>query len=199
MPEVYEYSEGFQLKILALLARDKATYAIYKELIKPQYFKNAIHIDIARMLHEHYDREMLRARKSGSLVNAPTVEVLLEELRKLTKSNKKKKDLLEQYVDDIMDMAEMDLSDSEYIKDSISEFGKRRALELAIMESVDILESDDPQYAEIEERVKKALLVGEDLSDLGTDYFSNAGERMAQYSEGSDGVRRVPTGLVLTG
>jgi replicative DNA helicase len=195
MPDVYEFSEGFQLKILALMARDKGFYVIYKDVLKPKYFRKDIHIDIARIIHDHYERELDRAKRKGTEVNPPTLEVLWEEIRKLTHNNERKKKLKQQYEDTAVDIWEVDLSDAEYIKESVIAFGKRAAMEHAILESVEEIEKGTQDYAIIEERIRAAIMVGEDISDLGMDYFEQAPERMEMYSQGTDGVRRVPTGL----
>lgn len=195
MPERYEYSEGFQFKILALMTRDKGFYVIYKDIIKPKYFQSAVHMDMVRIVHEHYEREFDRSRQKGTEVNAPTLEILWEEVRKLTKNSPTKKKLKDIYNDSILDIYEQDLSDSEYIKESVVEFGKTRAIEEAILESFNELEKESTDYALIEEKISTAIRVGEDISDLGTDYFETAEERMQIYAEGIDGVKRIPTGL----
>lgn len=199
MSDVYSFSEGFQLKILALVARDKATFISYRDVIKPKYFKKDIHIDLARIIHNYYDTEMDRAKIKGTEVNPPTLEVLWEEIRKLTNANKNKSKLREQYEDCAIDIMNMDLSDAEYIKDSLIEFGKNAAIEHAILESVDEItrgrEKGGVDYNKIEGLISSAIRVGEDIGDLGVDYFETAEERMENYKQGIEGVRKVPTGM----
>lgn len=196
MPEVYQFSETFQGKILALLMRDKATFLSYHSVVKPSYFRKTVHVDLARIIHEFYEGELQRSKAKGTPVNPPTMEVLFEEVRKLTANNKTKAKLKDQYQDEICDLVDMDLSDKEYIKDNLIRFGKRAALEQAILKSVDDIEKDVEDFSEVEERISKAIRIGEDISDLGTDFFTTAEERMKLYQSGSDGVRRIPTGLV---
>jgi hypothetical protein len=194
--DVYPYSEGFQMKILAMMARDRGFYVTFKEILEPKYFRKDLHIDFARILHDHYEMELNRAKAKGTEVNPPTLEVLFEEIRKLTDRNKNKSKIKDQYHDEIVNMMDCDLSDAEYVKDSVISFGRRAAMEMAILESVDILEKgDEEKYSEVEDKVRKALAVGEDISDLGTDYFEQAEERTKMYEQGIDGVRRIPTGL----
>jgi replicative DNA helicase len=193
--EVYEFAEGFQLKILASMARDRSFFITYQEILEPKYFRKDIHIDMARILHDYYEQEMARAKKKSTDVNPPTLEVLFEEVRKLTK-NPKKAQIRDQYQDAIVDMVELDLSDIEYVKDSVISFGRQAAMQHAILESVDILESGkEEDFAKIEEKIRHALSVGEDIEDLGTDYFEEAEQRTQEYATGTDGTRRVPTGL----
>jgi replicative DNA helicase len=193
--DVFQYSEGFQMKILAMMARDKSFYITYKDVLQPKYFRKDIHIDLARILHDYYEQEMLRAKKKGSQVNSPTLEVLFEEVRKLTQ-NPKKAPIKSMYQDEVLDLVDADLSDAEYIKDTVVSFGRRAALERAILESVDVLEKgDEGDYKDIETKVRNALSVGEDIEDLGSDYFEEAEERIKEYEQGTDGIKRVPTGM----
>lgn len=199
MSESYEFSEGFQRKILALMARDKQTFTMYQEVLKPSYFKNELHVDLARIIHDHYEVENNRAKTKKTEVSAPTLEVLFEEIRRLTKNNKKKAQLKDQYQEEILELMDEDLSDAEYVKDSLVRFGKEAAIQRAILESVDEIErgrdSKDVDYGVIEEKIRDAVQVGENMDDLGTLYFEEAEDRMKSYGEGSDGVRRIPTGL----
>lgn len=177
------------------MARDRTIFTTYRGVLQPSYFKNSIHIDLCRVIHDHYDRETDRSKKKNTDVVPPTTEVLFEEVRKMTKGNKKKIELIGQYQDTVLDMQEIDLSDREYISDSLIDFGRKAAMERAILASAEELESNDPDYGKIEGFVEEAQKVGQDISDLGTDYFEEAEERMEDYASGTDGVRRVPTGL----
>ena len=190
---IYKFSESYQLKILSLLARRKDIFITYREVIKPQYFRKDIHIDLARIIFNFYDTEIDRSSIHGTEVNSPTFDVLIEEVRKLCKGPKAK--LAGQYALDVADLVEMDLSDAEYVKDSIIAFGKRSAIEHAILASVDVIEKGTEDYSDIEDMITKAIRVGDDISDLGTDFFEDAESRMKIYSTGTDGVRRIPTGM----
>jgi len=193
MAEVYQFAEGFQMKILSLMARDKSFFAAYRDVLQPKYFRKDVHIDMARILSDYYETELKRAQLKKTPVNTPTLTVMWEEMRKLVDGNEKKKKIRNDYEDCIADMMEADLSDAEYIKDSVVKFGKDAAMRHAILESVDDLEKGD--FDSINERVGKALRVGDDLADLGMDYFEEAEERTKMYALGTDGIRRVPTGL----
>jgi len=196
MADMYPFAEGFQLKILAMMARDKAFYTTFKEILKPKYFREDVHIDVARMIHEHYDREHQRARDKKTEINAPTLHVLWEEMKKLVVPNKVKNAIRHDYENCLLDIMEAELTDAEYIKESVIEFGRRSAMEHAILESAEDIGKGNPDYPKIEDRIKEAVRVGEDIGDLGVDYFEEAEERTARYEQGIDGVERVPTGLI---
>ncbi len=195
MPDVYQFSEGFQAKILSLMMRDKGAYISYNSVVKPAYFRSEIHVDLARIINNFYEAELQRSKEKGTPVNSPTVEVMFEEVRKITSKNKTKAKLKDQYQDEVLSLAEMDLSDKEYVKDNLIKFGRRAALEQAILQSVDEIEKGVEDFSTVEDRISKAVRVGEDVSDLGVDYFETSEERMKSYEAGSDGVRRIPTGL----
>lgn len=199
MAEVYYFADGFQLKILALMARDKGTYISYESVLQPKYFRNTIHIDLARIVREHYEKEIQRAKLRGTDISSPTLEVLGEEVRKLLARDKKRSALRKEYIETMVDIMDVDLSDMEYIKESLVSFGKESAMEIAILEAAEEIEKGrnkgNIDYAKIEQSITDAVRVGEDLSDLGMDYYETAEERMEVYASGSDGVRRVPTGM----
>jgi len=148
---------------------------------------------MARLLHDFYETELRRSKSKKTEVNAPTIEVLWEEMRRLLQNNEKKSKLRHEYEDCIVDMMDIDLSDREYIKDSVVKFGKDAAMRHAILESVDHLQKGD--FETINDLITKALRVGDDLTDLGVDFFEEAEERMKLYAQGTDGTRRIPTGL----
>lgn len=177
------------------MARDKGTFVSYEDVVKPMYFRKAIHVDLSRIIHEHYEREMNRAKLRNTPVNTPTVQVLWEEIRKLVTGNKAKEAIRRQYEDAVLDMFDADLGDAEYIKDNLVQFGKQAALERAILESVDELEKGTVDYGKIEEKISLAIQVGEGIDDLGTAYFETAEQRAEQYSHKTDGVRRIKTGM----
>ena len=192
--DVYKFSEGFQSKILALMARDKNIFITYRSVFKPQYFRKDLHIDLARIIINFYEAELARMSKFGTEVMPPTKDVLLEEIRKLCESSSVKKKIKEQYDKEVDSLCSLDLSDSGYVLDNIVQFGKKAALEHAILKSVDVIEKDG-DFEDVRTQIDNALQVGEDISDLGVDYFATIEERMEMYSKGSDGTPRVPTGL----
>src|SRR5690606_11609401 len=154
------FSESFQEKILALSWREPSFYVIYKDCIKPQYFESDIHIDISRILVNYYEKYN----------SSPTLEVMSEEVRQLTESSKIKKELSEDYAKCINRLVNLDLSDASYVKDKVIAFGRKQALTEAILKSVDDLKSST-DFSVVEQRIKEANQVGQDIGDLGTFYF----------------------------
>ena len=185
---VYKYTTQVQLKILTLLWRDEQSYNLYRETIKPKYFSKSIHIDLCRIIFDYHD-------KYGT---SPTLDALVEETTQMCEKTKSKQKLEDDYLETIAQMSEMELHDIEYIKDKILSFGKRQALVDAVLESAEILEKQpDTQYNQIEKLVKDAMLVGEDVNDLGLDVYDDIEERFLGYLNDDDVIERIPTGMEM--
>lgn len=185
---IYKYTTQVQLKILALLWRDEQSYTMYRETIKPKYFSKSIHIDLCRIIFDYHE-------KYGT---SPTLDALVEETVQMCEKTKSKQKLEEEYLETLEQMAEMEFHDIEYIKDKILSFGKRQALVDAVLESAEILEKKpDTQYNQIADLVKNAMLVGEDVSDLGLDVYENIEERFLGYLNDDDVIERIPTGMEM--
>lgn len=181
---MYEFSDSFQEKILALTWREPSFYVIYKDCLKPQYFESAVHIDIARMITQYYEKYDL----------SPTVEAMKEEVRILTNGSKIKKENETEYLECLNRLVEADLSDARYVKDKVITFGRKQALTEAILKSVDDLKKAE-DFGVIENRIKEANQVGQDIGDLGTFYFDNIDERLEAYDRRD--VEKIPTGIDL--
>lgn len=183
---IYKYTPTVQLKILALLWRDAQSYTLYKETIKPKYFTKSTHIDLCRIIFDYYDKYK----------KCPTKDALVEEVSLMCSKTSSKQKIIDDYLSTINTMSELNLEDIDYIKDKILSFGKRQALVDAVLESAEILEKKpDTQYNQIEKIVKDAILVGEDVNDLGIDLYDNIEERFNSYLEEEDVIERIPTGI----
>lgn len=183
--DVYDFSSTFQSKILSLLWRDATCYALYQEVIKPKYFESEIHIDLARIILNFYEK----------YETPPTLEAMFEEVRTLCTSSKVKKEKFKDYVKEVDVLADMDLTDMEYVKDKIVEFGRRQALTQAIFDSIDDVKAGK-NFEKVEARIKEANQVGVDLGDMGMDYFEQIDERVDEIYNKPD-AEKIPTGVEL--
>lgn len=179
---IYSFTDSMQEKILTVLWRDSNSYFIYRECIKPKYFRKAVHIDLCRIIFEYWDR----------YEKPPTLDVLVEEVSQLLEKSKTKQNLEEEFIDTLTRMAQMNLEDLEYVKDQIIEFGKKQAMIEAVVEGAEIIEKNG-EYEKVEELVKNAVRVGEDNSDIGTFVFENIEERLESYNKEEDVIERIPT------
>lgn len=181
---VYTFTTAIQEKILYLLWIDKQSYVMYYDLIKPQYFKKAHHIDLCRIILDYW-------QEYGC---PPTKEVLEQEVANLVSRSKSKQKIEAEYYACIERMSNMDLADYDYIKERIFEFGKKQALIEAIMECADLLENGRvTDYDKISDIIRNAQQAGEDVNDLGVDYWDNVDERIDSYSVDEDVIERFPT------
>jgi len=181
----YEFTDTFQDKILAVLWRDSENFPIYKECVKPRYFKNNVNIDVCRIIFEYWEKYS----------QPPTLDVLIEEVSYLLKSSKVKANLKKDYISLLSNLSEFDLEDLYYIKDKIIDFGKRQAIIEAVVESAKLIEKNkDGNYYKVEKLIKEALRVGEDITNMGIDVFENIEERFEKYIQSEDVVEHITTG-----
>lgn len=185
MSKAYEFTEALQEKILSVLWKDVSSYQLYKDCVKPWYFKTAVHTDICKIIHDYWDKY----RKP------PTLDVLVEEVNRISAKSKVKQKLGEEYATALANMLENSLEDIEYVKEKIVDFGRKQAMIEAIIKSSQLVEKNpDTNYHKIEEMVKSALMVGEDVGKLGSFMFEGIEERITSYLNGEDVIPRITTG-----
>ena len=183
---VYNFTDSLKRKILAALWRDQHAFNLYRDVVKPKYFQNPILVDICRVVFSYYDQYN----------QVPTLDALTQEVTDLCRRTKRKEVALAEYKDTVEFMSEVSLDDLDYIKDKIVAFGKRQALIDSIVEAMDILEKEpEAQYPKIQSLVKDALMVGENVYDLGTNIYENVEERFVSYLNDDDVIERIPTGI----
>jgi replicative DNA helicase len=181
---MYDFSESFQEKILAMLWRDQTFFALYQEVIKPQYFEKDIHIDLARIIINFYEKYNL----------SPSLEAMMEEVRTLCSSSKIKKEKFKDYLSCVDHLIEMNLADLEYVRDKVIHFGQKQALTNAIMDSVEDIQKGD-NFERVKQRIDEASQVGQNIGDFGSFYFDTIDARIAAYSQRL--LEKVPTGVDL--
>ena len=70
----------------------------------------------------------------------------------------------------------------DWLLDEFEQFSRHRALERAILESADLLETGD--YGPVERLIKDAIQISLN-KDMGTDYFENPRERLTKLKDGN--------------
>ncbi len=185
MSGIYDYSTTFQEKILAMLWRDSTFYALYQDVIKPQYFEMDIHMDLSRIVLNFYEK----------YETPPSLEAVLEEIRVLCSTSKVKKEKFKDYLGTVENLVEMNLSDIEYVRDKVVTFGQKQALTEAILESVDDVQKGT-NFEKVKHRIDEASQVGQNIGDLGTFYFQSLEERIPSFYSRRD-IDKVPTGVDL--
>lgn len=181
---VYEFTETFQEKILAMLWRDSTFFTLYQEVVKPKYFEKDIHIDLARIIFDFYKK----------YETTPSLEAMLEEVRELCSSSKVKKEKIKDYVATVDRLVDMNLDDLVYVRDKVVAFGQKQALTEAILTSVEDINKGN-NFSKVRERIEEATQVGMDIGDFGTDYFETIDERMEAYTKRD--IEKIKTGVDL--
>lgn len=81
------------------------------------------------------------------------------------------------------DLVEKDLiKDSDILLDKVEEFCQQRALELAIIDSLDVLQKDPTNRGSIQTKIEDALSIAFNVQ-IGHDYYKDALERYEYYQE----------------
>lgn len=183
---VYQFTLTVQRKILAAMWRDQYAFHLYRDCIKPKYFQSSVLIDICRVIFDYYDQYN----------QVPTLDALKQEVTDLCNRSKNREATLSAYTDTLEFMADVALDDLDYIKDKIVMFGKRQALVDSIMEATHILDQEpEAQFPRIEKLVRDALMVGENVYDLGTNIYENIEDRFLSYLNEDDVIERISTGI----
>ena len=176
----YEFKEPFQIKILSLMVLENNFVLHYSDVLSPAYFTVDYCQDICREVLEFNTKYQC----------TPPPDTLLEILRDyLTRANKI--NLLDFYEDKLVTIYTTDLSDKEYIKEQIINFGKQRAIQNALVDGFDDLRNC--KFDELKARVDKAFKVGLSIDDLGSNYFKTAEARMASRFKIKD--KGIATGI----
>lgn len=184
MAGVYDFSSTFQEKILAMLWRDSSFFTLYQEVVKPQYFELDIHIDLARIVTQFYEKYNI----------TPSLEAVMEEIRVLCSSSKVKKEKLKDYLGCVEVLMDMNLADMDYVRDKVVQFGQKQALTEAILSSVEDVQRGE-NFDRVKQRIDSASQVGQNIGDLGTFYFEDIEERVTAYSRRQ--AEKIPTGIDL--
>ena len=165
---------------------DSTCYHLYAECVKPKYFQKAIHIDLCRILFSYYEKYNC----------SPTKDAFAEEVVAMCNKNTTKAKLQDDYLDCIDRMVGLDFSDYDFLKDKIVDFGKKQAMIEAIMEAAEIIEKGSPDtYSQIDLLIQRAQVVGENVFNMGINYWDNYRERIISYGEEEDVIERFPTGM----
>lgn len=181
---IYDFSEGVQMRIAAMMIRDSFFIAQNIEVIKSEYFESKIVSDIVKLtigFYKQYKR-------------APVLDELIEEINILLSKNAKlPKDLYWNKLTELATMAETE--DFSYVKDKAVDFARYQAMKQTILDSSGVLKKTR-DYGGIVVAVKEAAMIGEDLADLGSFYFETLDERLAKRRAGDTRAQKaIPTGI----
>ena len=146
MNDLKDYNEELQKLFLEFCATDPELFVRVKNIVKVEYFSRKL-ANVAKFMLEHSEE-----------YNAlPTIE----QIQATCGVELKKVDIDERH--------------KNWFFDEFETFCRHKALELAIIQSADLLENGD--YGQVEDKIKNAVRIGL-TKDLGTDYFLDPKSRL---------------------
>lgn len=183
-----EFGDKFQAHILAVAARCPGFVLRYRTALSHEYFVSEAHRSVAKTLFAHVDEHR----------HLPVHATLLESVKPTVP-----KDEWETTEQALHALYEDDVSDAHAVMQKVIHFGKHQSLVNTILkmaEDVDDAQKGKategpPSYESLRGELDKALLVGEDLLDLGIRFKSNDEERFAMYTNPESHGVRIPTGI----
>ena len=146
MNDLKDYNEDLQKLFLEFCATDPELFVRVKNIVKTEYFSRKL-ANVAKFMLEH----------SEQYNSLPTVE----QIQATCGVELKKVDIDERH--------------KNWFFDEFETFCRHKALELAIIQSADLLEKGD--YGQVEDKIKHAVRIGL-TKDLGTDYFVDPKARL---------------------
>ena len=151
MSDVKEYSLDLQKLFVQFMITDPELYSRVRSIIRPEYFDRGIRKVVDTIISH-----------TEEYSTVPTTDIIKaqagQEIEKV--------DNIEQHVD--------------WFIDEFETFCRHKAIERAIIESADLLETG--KYGEVETRIKNAVQIGLARS-LGTDYFEDPRARLEKLKD----------------
>ncbi len=151
MNDLKDYNEDLQKLFLEFCATDPELFVRVKNIVKVEYFSRKL-ANVTKFMLEHSEE-----------YNAlPTTE----QIQATCGVELKKVDIDERH--------------KNWFFDEFETFCRHKALELAIIQSADLLENGD--YGQVEDKIKNAVRIGL-TKDLGTDYFLDPKARLLSLKD----------------
>jgi replicative DNA helicase len=170
------FGPAYQAHMLAVLARIPGYIVRFRSALDPSYFSVDLHRMVAQALYAHVDKYRV----------LPSRATLVETLKAFCTKAK-----LPEAIQIIKNTYAKDITDHESVRDKLVEFGKLAAAANATLQNS--LDLDSGDRSKLLERMRKALLVGEDLTNIGIDYTNSANDRASWYAEEENVA--IPTGM----
>jgi replicative DNA helicase len=163
----YQLSDNVQKGCLYLVKHDIEFFSQIITLIKPEFFDFPSYQRIFQGVKDYYE-------KYKTLPSDPA----LVDFIKFTTPDSVKDD--NDYEEDLASINQIDkeiFDHKEFMMDIVEDFARKGAMTEAIKKSVVLLKEE--KFSEIEDLVKKALLVSRDV-EVGQDYFSDVRDRVSR-------------------
>jgi replicative DNA helicase len=164
----FEFDLDFQAKVAAMMLRDSSFMQMTDGLVKPDYFENA---GIAALVRVGLDYFATYKRSPGDKT------ILKQVLANSIMKKRLTKDLAKLAIGEMEALMVADVSDREFVAESVAGFARHQAVIQAVSECVDLIEKKD--FGPIEELVRTAVNIG--VSKIGGSY--NHAEMLAQRTQ----------------
>lgn len=178
----YDFDDGFQRKIVALTLRDTVFAQRTEGLIEPGYMIKDIDgvlVSIAKSYFETYK-------------TTPHITILPMLIKDAIAQKKIRSDMVPDLKVRLREILKTDLGDAEFVSNKVAVFAKHRAVERAILASVDALEKGD--FDKITKLMNEANNVGINEVAKSYDYFEEIDNRTQHRRDMAAGVLK-PTGI----
>ncbi len=171
--EQFDISTDLQRDLLNLILTDRNFLINSLRLVNPEYFKDIAHRSICKICQEHFNE-----------FNCPiTSNILIQKTNEKYKENKQLPRILAE-IDIISERTDQAYQNKEYYEKVVGKFAKAQAMKMAIINSVDLI--DTGEYEKIEANIREALLVAPNIS-LGINIFENVKERYRKILASTEG------------
>jgi replicative DNA helicase len=185
----YTYDADFQVKVLALSARDPVFLPTFREVICESYFDHPVCKELSVLVQSYLDDK-------GSPPSMTVLRAMASEHCEGVKaSDTYRSDML----NIVADIYSVDLSDAEFIRERVVMFGRRQAVKEHVIRMATLVERGDDEFDAEVERLKKSLLLGSGIQSQGLAFHEDQLlfklPKMARDSGLYDRSRKTPTGF----
>lgn len=178
----YDFDAAFQLKIAALLISDSTFVARVDGLIDPSHFENDGLGAVVRVLNDYV----------SVYKTAPGRSLLPMLLRDAFAAKRIRSDIKIEVQEQARALIKVDLSGRDFVVDKVAEFARKRALEKAIIASVDLLERGE--YDKINKLIRSASDIGSETESGEYDFWAEIESRTEGRVAMAAGTAK-PTGI----
>jgi hypothetical protein len=173
-----QFGVPFQQHILAVIARVPTFALRFRTVLRSDYFEATDHRYIAKVLLDYADE----------YESLPTETTLLETVRPVVPKAE-----FDSFASLVSRLYREDIQDSDAVISKVIEFGQNQAMVNAVIKGAERLEVGNRDLRPL---IDEALLVGQDILDLGHNYRDDAEDRFSWYLHPEEQSKTVvPTGI----
>ena len=173
----FDFDAEFQSKVAALTLRDDEFLRRTAHILRPEFFENVGEATLVSLALAHFQKYSC----------APDPTSLVLSIKEAATKKLIRRDILPVIVEARKELIACDISNRPFVEDKVVDFARRQGLANAIMASVDYLNAG--KFAQIEEVIGAAMVIGINEDGTGYDYFERARDRAVIRIEKATGIR----------